>query len=69
MNLKPGQVSVTLIFDSEVAKRHVMGQLSDGWGENYVDLDWPGDLEFHESPWFEVMPIDDNWLDKYGDDV
>ncbi len=31
---------VLLEFDSAREKREFMGQLSDGWGENYCMLDW-----------------------------
>jgi hypothetical protein len=39
---------VTLEFKDEREKEYFLGQLSDGWGENYVELDWDsskGNLE------------------------
>lgn len=40
--------SITLYFDSEEQKSDFLGQLSDGFGENYVDITWDvkeGDLQ------------------------
>lgn len=62
-------VQVVLRFRDESAKREFMGQLSDGWGENLVMLEWPweqyatgddgecGDA-FDEQPAFGVDLID-----------
>lgn len=36
---------VTLRFPSARHKDYFLGQLSDGWGENVVDLAWKGDLK------------------------
>lgn len=36
-------VSITLRFKSQAAKDYFLGQLSDGWGENEVDLEWGDD--------------------------
>jgi hypothetical protein len=37
--------SVILNFKSKEEKARFLGQLSDGWGENFVDLSWDkGDL-------------------------
>lgn len=58
-------VQVVLRFRDEEAKKEFMGQLSDGWGENLVMLEWPweqyakgddGDCgeAFHEQPAFGV---------------
>lgn len=33
---------VTLEFENDAAKHVFMSQLCDGWGENWVDLEWPG---------------------------
>ncbi len=56
--------TLTLHFKSEAEKREFMGQLSDGWGENHVMLDWPwktrprrpdGGIDgFHEQQRFTV---------------
>ena len=35
---------VTLVFEDERQKEEFLGQLSDGWGEQWVDLHWQGDL-------------------------
>jgi hypothetical protein len=32
---------ITLEFKSAFDKRYFLGQLSDGWGENRVRLEWP----------------------------
>lgn len=34
-------VAVTLRFQNQEAKSEFMSALSDGWGENYVGLEWP----------------------------
>jgi hypothetical protein len=40
-NLSEYPVKVKLHFKSEAARRQFLGGLSDGWGENYCDMDWP----------------------------
>lgn len=49
-------------IDDEEA-REFLGQLSDGWGENYVSLDWEGD--FDKADTFDVMVFEDD--DDYID--
>lgn len=44
-------VRVTLAFCSDAERRYFMGQLSDGWGENHCDFEWPwrSGVDFHEA--------------------
>lgn len=48
-NVKQGsntkRTEVTFVFNSQEEREHFMGGLSDGWGENYVDLEWDGDFD------------------------
>jgi len=39
------RVYVTLSFNNETEKNKFMGQLSDGWGENYCTLKWQGNFD------------------------
>ena len=43
-------LSVTLHFKTKPAKDYFLGQLSDGWGENVVDLDWPSGRSLKHAP-------------------
>lgn len=49
---------VTLVFRSSFEREAFMGQLSDGWGENYCGLAWSGD--FDESTEFRVSLNDED---------
>lgn len=63
--------AVTLGFRNDEERRKFMGQLSDGWGENYVSLKWPweqyvttpeqgtGDA-FHHQEFFGVEVFEDD---------
>ena len=56
------QHKITIIFDSEEAKDHVVGQLFDGWGENYIDLRRTGKETYH------AKPIDEAWELDHADE-
>ncbi len=47
---------VVLTFDNTDERNKFMGQLSDGWGENVVDLewDWESGVEFVDCDVFHV---------------
>jgi len=53
-------IRVTLCFRTEAERRYVMGQLSDGFGENELDMEWDvGDL--HEANEVRVKPMGETW--------
>lgn len=54
--------TVTLRFKSEYAKRYFLGQLSDGWGENHVDLKW-GRTDLDKAKVVDVRVFSD-WGDE-----
>jgi hypothetical protein len=58
--MKRYPVHVTLCFLTEDDRDTVMGQLSDGWGENHVTLDWPKDVLFADAEFFNVEPTDES---------
>lgn len=45
---------VTLEFPDRRHKDEVMGQLSDGWGENYVALEWDRSKKFEDTWAFKI---------------
>lgn len=52
---------VTLCFKNKAHKHHFLGQLSDGWGENYVSLDWGWNVDgkaFNEKAKFTGNSLD-----------
>jgi hypothetical protein len=55
------EAEVTLRFKSESEKDYFMSQLSDGWGENLVRLDWPwrDGVRFQDCRTFDVVVTDD----------
>ncbi len=50
---------VTLRFKSEYAKGYFLGQLSDGWGENVVGLEWDNRRHMKDCPVIDVFPFSD----------
>ncbi len=60
MSIKPKH-EVTLTFRSREHKEYFLGQLSDGWGENVVSLQWPRNVPLYEAPMVRVTPIGDVW--------
>ena len=60
---KAKPTEVTLRFPSEYAKDYFLGQLSDGWGENVVHLDWDGRRNMKDCPIIDVVPLSD-WGDE-----
>lgn len=54
------QPTITLRFSSLAAKEYFMSQLSDGWGENFVELAWPwtDGVAFDDVEVFDVKVID-----------
>lgn len=48
-NLEEHPETVTFHFKDAAARHQFMGGLSDGWGENYCDLDWA---------WASKKPVD-----------
>jgi hypothetical protein len=57
-------VSVTLHFENEDEKNYFLGQLSDGFGENYVEIRPMGNLDFYSSHTFRIT----NDRNPFGDD-
>jgi hypothetical protein len=58
-------IEVTLRFKTDEDKQEFMGQLSDGWGENWVSLDWGHpNVSFEEATVFDVEVHDT--FDAYG---
>lgn len=49
---------VVFTFKSEDEKNHFIGQLSDGWGENYVSLSPLNDKSFYKATEFSVRLYD-----------
>ena len=66
------EVQVVLKFRSEYEKNYFMGQLSDGWGENFVNLEWEGKdgNNFYSAEFYNVKPIcmrcQENFVDDCG---
>lgn len=53
---------VRLRFKTREEARKFMGQLSDGWGEEYVDLEWAwGSTKFEDSEFYAVR-LNDEWF-------
>jgi hypothetical protein len=52
---------VVLVFDTELEKDYFLGQLSDGWGENEVYLDWPENVEMADAEEIHVENCGENW--------
>lgn len=54
-------VRVVLGFRSEAERDYVLGQLSDGWGESYIDFDWPwkDGIEMAQAEVLGVLPSED----------
>jgi hypothetical protein len=52
---------VTLRFPSALHKKYFLGQLSDGWGENVVDLTWPSSVDLAESMTVRVKNMGEYW--------
>ena len=50
---------VTLDFETWEARAFLMGQLSDGFGENHIDMKWRGD--FDRARVFHVRPGGELW--------
>jgi hypothetical protein len=50
--------TVTLHFISEDERDEFIGQLSDGWGENEVDLDWNWHSDNENEPSVDDEPFD-----------
>jgi hypothetical protein len=46
---------VTFHFRSKRERDYFMGQLSDGWGENRVDLLWDFQRKFHDCTDFKIL--------------
>ena len=53
--------TVTLVFPSRQHKEHFLGQLSDGWGENLVELRWPRDVDLFDAPSVRVSNFGEWW--------
>lgn len=52
-------IEATLRFKTDEDKQEFMGQLSDGWGENWVSLDWGHpNVSFEEATVFDVEVFD-----------
>jgi hypothetical protein len=62
------EAEVTLRFKSESEKDYFMSQLSDGWGENLVRLDWPwrDGVKFQNCRTFNVIVTDDYRPERRG---
>lgn len=55
-------VVLTLRFRSEHEKSEFLGQLSDGWGENFVGLEWEGEsLDTSDPVCVEVLDEIEDW--------
>jgi hypothetical protein len=57
--------SVTFTFDSEEDKSDFLGQLSDGFGENYVTMTYNG-VSMDDAAEIHIELIEEDWL--YEDD-
>lgn len=51
---------VLLVFKSEDEKKYFLGGLSDGWGENIVDLDWDWRKDLYDAKIVKVINFKDN---------
>lgn len=65
-NRKSSKCQVVLTFDSEDEKNRFMGQLSDGWGENYVHLKRTED-DFYACKEFHVKNLDEDYEEIFDD--
>jgi len=50
--------SITLTFASQRAKEYFLGQLCDGWGENYVSINWPEDVDLCDAETAQIKVFD-----------
>lgn len=54
-------IQVVFAFRNEEERNYILGQLSDGFGENEMNLEWAKRVDLYKAKVVCVRPMGDNW--------